>query len=214
MKAQERKALEANSLQKGLEQAIEGVKHGPSSALLFWIGAVVLIVLGYVLFTWFLSSANETGSARWMAVADAAFPSQVDGLLEKSDLKDTPQGRLARFQGRPRQALAGPARAGQQAHLVPGPGQRGHRPLRGTAQECGPSAPAPPGSTVGRGQGHEAQGNYDRAKQLYGNLVKDHAASALGKDAEKRLKRLDDPAAQKDLDDLRKEFGSSEGRTN
>ncbi|MBY0233280.1 MAG: hypothetical protein K2W96_28705 [Gemmataceae bacterium] len=215
MKAQERKALEANSLQKGLEQALEGVKQGPSSTLLFWVGAVALIVLAGWLFWWFLSSANDTGSARWMAVTGAAFPSQIDGLLEKPDLKDTPQGRLARFKAARAKLSQGLRELGSKRSSSLELVDEGTKLYEDLLKTAGRVPLLHQEALWGAAKGHEAQGKYDEARKLYERLVKDHASSALGKDAEKRLKRLGDKTAQKDLDDLAKEFGPApEGRAN
>ena len=218
MKAEERKALESNSLQEGLTQVLDGVKQGPSNTLLFWVGSVVLAVLAVMLFFWFARSSEATASGRWVALGDATFLPQVDELVGQADLKDTPQGRLARFKS---------ARLNLSQGLRELGGAKSDRARESIAaatkdyDELLRTAGRVPllhqEALWGAAKGHEAQGEYEKARELYGRLVKEYAASALGKDAEKQLKRLDDNDEQKkkDLADLARAFGAkSEGRPN
>src|SRR5205807_2063556 len=97
MKAEHRKELETNVLAQQIEKAYQGLRQGPSRTLLFWVGGAVAVLLVFLLFRYFMSTSEATTSGRWLKLDGVVFPEQLDELLKESDLKDTPQGRLARY---------------------------------------------------------------------------------------------------------------------
>ncbi len=62
---------------------------------------------------------------------------------------------------------------------------------------------------MGAAKAHESLGEYDPARRFYQQLARDHGNSALGREAEEQLKRLDAAEQSGELKALREEFNSS-----
>ena len=97
MKAEHRKELETNALAQQLTKAYEGLKQGPSRTTWFYIGGAVIVVLGIILFRYFMAESDRNAAERWVMLDEVVFPEQLTTLLDKSELKGSPQARLARF---------------------------------------------------------------------------------------------------------------------
>jgi hypothetical protein len=211
MKAEQRKALERNTLVEQARHLYEGMRHAPSRGTLFWGTLIVLAVV--VFFTWryFSRSSAEASSARWRLLDGVVFPEQLNTVADEPPpvgLKGTPQAPLARFKEARRHLQDGLRRLGSKVdrsraieniqlatkayeellkdtHLVPLLKQE---------------------ALWGAANGSETLGKYDRARELYGQLAKEFPDSALGKSAATQLARLDDPANEQDLQDLAREY--------
>jgi hypothetical protein len=206
-----KKELEKNVLAEQLTRAYDGLKHGPSRGTLVFIGVVVGGLLLYFLFRYFYYSSEATASQRWVLLDDAIFPEQLSLAMEKSELADTPQLRLARFKEARFQLSQGLRDLG-------GSSNKEARKQIEDATEiyeklAKSSGRLPPllhqEALWGAAKGYEAQGgteNVNRAIELYEKLVKEYASSALGKDAKKQLDRLGSDSTKQDLIDLNKEL--------
>jgi hypothetical protein len=209
MKAEERKALEQNSLVEGLEKAYEGVRKGPSKTTLYWlcgIGAVALVIW---LFVWFRNSAETQASQRWLELDSVAFPGQLDELLQKGELKDTPQGRLARFK-EARMTLADGLRT------LGDDRKKALQKIRAATEEyekllksSGRVPVLQQEALWGAAKGRESLGEIEDAKKHYNKLVAEFESSYLGKDAAEQLKRLNDPANAAALSKIKSELGTT-----
>ncbi len=207
MKAEERKALEQNSLVHGLEEAYEGVKKGPSSAVFYWVGGIVAVALVVGLFWYFTGAAEAIASARWAALANVAFPGQLEDLLSKSDWKDTPQGRLARFKQARLDLAQGLRELGIDKKAALKLIETAAGEYEALMKASGRVPVLQQEAIWGAAKARETLGEIDKAKEHYQRLVKDYEKTALGEDAAKQIKRLDDPANTRDLAEMRKEFG-------
>jgi hypothetical protein len=209
MKAEHRKELETNILAQHLEKAYQGLRQGPSRTFLFWVGGAVAVLLVFLLFRYFMSTSEATTSGRWLKLDGVVFPEQLDELLKESDLKDTPQGRLARY---------------KEARMNLSEGMRilGHSSSEGTekiesATRTYEELAKSPGRVPllhqealwGAAKGYEALGETDQAAKLYKRLADEYPTSALGMDAKKQLERLENTDNQADLAALKKAFSGS-----
>ncbi len=61
-------------------------------------------------------------------------------------------------------------------------------------------------SLMGAGKANELLGDLDKAHQFYQQLAKDYPNTTLGREADARLKALDDPNSKKEIDALAAEF--------
>jgi hypothetical protein len=203
MKAEHRKELESNVLVHQLEKAYQGIRQGPSRTTVIWIVGALVVVGVYVLFRIFMSSSEATASERWLKLDDVVFPEQLEKVVTENDLKDTPQGRLARF---------------KEARLQLSEGMRvlGNNPTEGTekiesATKTYEELAKSPGKVPllhqealwATAKGNEALGEFDTAMKWYKKLADEYPTSALGKDATKQLERLEN-ADKKELAALKK----------
>jgi hypothetical protein len=209
MKAEHRKELETNVLAQQLEKAYQGLRQGPSRTTILWIVGIVAVLLIYFLFRYFMSSSEAATSERWLELDDIVFPEQLETVLKKGDLKDTPQGRLARF---------------KEARLNLSEGVRilGNSPTDGVEkienatkayEELAKSslkvALLHQEALWGAAKGNEALGNIEQATSWYTKLKDEYPTSALGEDAKNQLKRLESPQTQADLAALKKALSAT-----
>jgi hypothetical protein len=208
MKAEHRKELETNVLAQHISRAIEGLKQGPSKTTLYWVGGAVAIVVIVWLFYYFLSSSKASTSERWRELDEAVFPEQYSSFLE-GELKDTPQGRQARFKEAAYdldQGLLDPKSPEAQEKIV-----KATEIYVDLARSVAREPILHQEALMGAARGFEAQGDIDQARTYYEQLVNEHPKSALGEKAKKSLERLDDKDNRATLAELKKAF-SSRGR--
>jgi hypothetical protein len=208
MKAEHRKTLERNTLVEGARHFYEGMRQKPSRGTLLWGG---LILLGIILFfTWryFSRSSAESNSARWRQLDEVVFPEQLDALTQDPKLQGTQQARLARFKEARRQLQDGLRLLGNKSNRPDAIANI--REATTSYEELLKDTHLVPllkqEALAGAARGRETLGDLDAAHKWYEQLVKEFPKSALGKDAEKQLARLDDPANKQDLQDLAREY--------
>jgi hypothetical protein len=209
MKAEHRKELETNVLVHQLEKAYQGIRQGPSRTTLLWVGAAVVVLVVYLLFRYFMTSSEATTSERWLKLDSIIFPDQLTKVLSEDDLKDTEQGRLARF---------------KEARMNLREGMRvlGSNPTEGvekieTATKAYEELAQSPGrvpllhqeALSGAARGYEALGDTENAAKFYKKLAGEYPTSALGKDAKKQYDRLEDPNNQAEIAALKKAFSAT-----
>src|SRR5262249_1753609 len=150
-------------------------------------------------FRYFLRSSEETASQRWLALDEIVFPEQLDSFLGNADLKDTPQGRLARYKEARHRLSQGLRDLGSNPTL----GIDSIRAGTGIYEELLKS-----GNRVdlltqealwGAAKGNEALDELDKAKEYYTRLANEFPQSALGKDAKKQLERIESPDGKRDI---------------
>jgi tetratricopeptide (TPR) repeat protein len=206
MKAEHRKELQTNTLAQTLGQAVQGLKEGPSRGTVL---VLVLVGLALVLFfTWryFSTSARETDSGHWLQWDDLTTPAQLDAFLQDKDLDGTEQGLLARFLAARRSLLEGTKDLGFNPGKATDELKKAADLYGKLAEETAKKPVLQEEALMGAGRAHESLGEYDRAKEYYRQLNDKYPNSARGKSAGQQLKRLDDPANAKDLQDLKTEY--------
>jgi hypothetical protein len=207
MKAEQRKELESNALIARLGRAYAGLKHGPSRGTRFFVGlAIVAALIG--LAWWYFSATSATGSsARWLKLDEVIFPEQLTGFLQDPEIKDTPQARLGRFLEARDSLRDGLAELGSDHKKGVALVKQGTKLYEELLKESGRVPLLQQEALWGAAKGNEALGNLDKAKGLYARLEKEFPRSALGEDAARQLKRLQE-ANKQDLTDLAAEYGA------
>jgi tetratricopeptide (TPR) repeat protein len=205
MKAEHRKELQTNTLAKTLGQTLQGLKEGPSRTT---VVVLVLIALAAVLiFTWryFSSASQEADSALWYKWDNLAAPDQLEGFLKNKEAEETIQGRLSRFLAARRALHEGLLALGQKDRR-----DQAQTNLKQAAELYSKLATEPakvPSLTeealLGAAQAFEALGDYDKARDLYGQLADKYKDTLQGQSAQRQLDRLNNPANQSALQDLR-----------
>jgi tetratricopeptide (TPR) repeat protein len=211
MKAEHRKELQRNTLAQTLNQAVHGIREGPSRNTVVLLVVVAVAVVLVFAWRWFYHEGQKTDSARWMQWDDLATPGQLESFLKDKELEGTPQARLARFLAARRDLLdglrdlgaTGPTKATALENVRKAAGdydkladESADRPL--LRQEA----------LLNAAKAYEALGEYDTAKQKYGALEKEYPDSARGRAAKARLAMLDDPANAHDLQELKREYAT------
>jgi tetratricopeptide (TPR) repeat protein len=205
MKAEHRKELETNTLAKTLGQTLQGLKEGPSR------GTVLILVLiglaALLIFTWryFARSSQEADSTLWYQWDNLAAPDQLDSFLKNKDAQDSTQGRLGRFLAARRALHDGLRDLGQlQQHTKALDDLKKASELYGKLiDETGRTPLLNQEALRGAAQAAESLGEYDRAKDLYGQLAQKYKDTVHGKNAQKQLERLNNEANKNDLQELK-----------
>jgi hypothetical protein len=209
MKAEHRKELETNVLAQHLEKAYQGLRQGPSRTTLFWVGGAVVVLLVYLLFRYFMSTSEATTSGRWLKLDEAVFPEQLTKLVDESDLKDTPQGRLARYKEARMQLTEGMRVLGNNTSDGTEKIETATKIYEDLAKSPGRVPLLHQEALWGAAKGYEALGDTDQATKFYKRLADEYPTSALGQDAKKQLERLENTDNQADLAALKKAFSAS-----
>jgi hypothetical protein len=206
MKAEERKALETNTLAKELNKAIDTFKQGPSRSTTIYLILGVSVVLAALLFRYFWRSSEATAAQRWLALDEIVFPEQLSAFLAKSDVADTVQGRMARFKEARLKLSQGIRDFGSDPSLSQKYIDEGTALYEKLVESAGRVPLLHQEALWGAAKGNEAKGDLDKAKKFYERLAKEYPASSLGKDAKAQLERLDSSAGQRDIAELMKTF--------
>jgi hypothetical protein len=203
---------ESSVLAEKFGQAYQGIKQGPSRGTLLLVGLAALVVA--LVFTWryFSTSSRNTSSERWMRLDGAIFPGQLDEAINDKDFKATPAGRVARFREARRLLHEGLRQLGMKDPLAFDRLRKATALYEELLKEPAPAPQLAQEALWGAAKGNESLGNLDKAREWYNKLQKDHKDSALAKDAEKQLARLDNPDNKADLDRLIKEYQPPSGQ--
>jgi hypothetical protein len=207
MKAEHKKALETNVLADRLGKAIEGVKHGPSRSTVVYGVVLVVAVLVVGLIYRLMSDSEQNTAERWTKLDSAVFAAQIDDIADGKQLKDTPQGRMARFLQARYNLSEGLRKLGAPETREQSLGQI-EKAAEAYEQLARSSDRVPllrQEALWGAAKGNEALGtteSLEKARGFYKELADKYPASELGKDAIKQLERLDG-ATKRELDTLR-----------
>src|SRR6516165_7170596 len=98
MKAEHRKELMTNSLAMRVNEAIQGMKEGPSRGTVLFLIAAGLVVILILAWRYFATSAEESDSARWLRWDSLTSPEQLKNFADDKDVQGHVQGRLARLE--------------------------------------------------------------------------------------------------------------------
>jgi hypothetical protein len=209
----ERKELQGNALAQQLNRAYEGIKQGPSRGTIIVLALVITAVLLFILFRYFWVSSSSADSQRWLMVDSANFPEQLNALLDDKELKDTPQHRIVRFKEARMKMSQGLRDWGNGNSNIR---ERAKKNVEEAvdlydklAKESSRTPQLHQEALWAAAKGYETLGGSDnlaRATERYETLKKEYEKSALGKDAEKQLKRLSNPSTKQTLSDLGREF--------
>jgi hypothetical protein len=199
------------TLSQGLEQAYEGLKQGPSSTTLFWVGGAVAVALVIGLFWWFWSSSDIASSARTRALQDIIFPAQVEAFLANPEHRDTVQYRLAQFRKARMDLAVGIRNLGDNIGSVANAAREqvadAVKTYTALTKVSGLVPTLQMEANLGAAKGHEALGEYKEAIEFYKKLASDYKDTEIGKQADKKVSLLKDEANQTDLKRLAETFG-------
>lgn len=205
MKAEERKARQSNALAEELGKVVEGIKHGPSRSTVFYVILAALVVAVVGLGVWLWRSSEEAASKRWLEYDEILFPDQLDSFLKKPEVKGTPQAQLARFREARANLAQGIADLGTKPDAAQEKLEKATELYEALVTDSRRLPILHQEALAGAARGNESLGNYDKAKEYYGLLAKEHDKTALGKEAKKQLDRLEGSNRQT-LDEIRKEL--------
>jgi len=208
MKAEERKALQTNALAQELGKAIDTIKQGPSRSTMIYLGVGIAIVAVALLARTFWRSSEATSSARWLKLDEIVFPEQLASFLEEPDLKETQQGRLARFKEARIKLTQGIRDLGTNPSLAQTNIEEGTKIYEKLIDSVSRVPLLHQEALWGSAKGNESLGQIDRAKEYYEKLVKEYPASSMGKDSKKQLERLDSDTGKKEIAELVKTFAA------
>lgn len=213
MKDTQRKELMTNSLTHRLGEAFQGMKQGPSRGTVVTLVVVGLILILVLAWRYFSRSAEESDSARWLRWDSVVSPDQLKELAEDKEIRNHIQGRLARVEQARRYLHDGLRDIGSEGTLrkeaVDNIRKAAH--LYGElVEECTDVPLLHQQVTMGAAKANESLGDYDQARKYYLQLAQspNTAQSALGKEAEEQLKRLEAAERNGDLEELRKKYQS------
>lgn len=207
MKAEERKALERNELAVELGKAIETLKHGPSRSTMIYLAIALFGILAILLFRWFWSSSELAASKRWVNLDEIVFPTQLATAVE-GDLKDTPQGRLAKFKQARMLLSLGIQDFATNHSLAQKNLSEGTRLYEELIDKSTRIPLLHQEALWGAAKGNESLGEIEKAKKYYTELSEKYASTSLGKDAAKQLQRLKAALERGEIDELQKEFST------
>jgi tetratricopeptide (TPR) repeat protein len=220
MKAEQRKELAKNDLAAGIEKLIAGVTEGPSKNQVTYItlGIVAVALVVTMVYTWiyFANQSKTADSERWAdlnrlisANAWSAAPDELQRFADDKKNAGTPQARLARFElarywMQSDRDLASPARD-RRAEAMSNVKKARDMYVK-LIDESGDAPALAQEALMGAAKASETIGDIDQAKKYYEKLAKDHAQTVYGKDASKRLERIN--SGKDDLDKLQTLIGS------
>lgn len=210
MKAEQKKALNENTIVHGISSAYTGIKHGPSRGTLLLLFAVGAVLIAGVTFRYFYHSTEAATSERWLKLDEIVFPEQLTTLTEDSAFMETPQGRLLRFK-RARLLLSDGMRdLGANPSLARKNVEDGTKLYEELAQSAGRVPLLHQEALWGSAKGLETLNEIDKARSYYERLKREYGNSAMGKDAAAQLDRLDSDAGKKEVSELHKILAPSD----
>ncbi len=212
MKAEHRKELMTNSLTTRFNEAVQGIKEGPSRGTLLTLIAVGLVVILVLAWRYFATSAEESDSARWLRWDSLASPEQLKNFADDKDVQGHVQGRLARLEEARRNLYDGLRDIGIQGAAR----TQALDSIKKSAElydalvnECADKPLLHQQTLLGAAKAHESLGDYDKADSYYQQLAQKYADSVLGKEAGEQIKRLEAGKKNGDLQALREEYKAS-----
>jgi tetratricopeptide (TPR) repeat protein len=209
MKAEHRKELVTNTLASRLGEAVQTMKEGPSrGTILVLVGAGLVVILALV-WHYLSTSAEETDSARWLRWDELRSPEELQKLAEDKELQGQTVGRLARLaearknlhDGLRDLGSVGTIRKQAQENI-----QKAAELYDKLADEFTDKPLLHQQILLGAAKAHESMGDIKQARKFYEQLTQKYKDTALGKDADEQLKRLDAAEQNGDLKALRDEY--------
>jgi hypothetical protein len=207
MKAEHRKELQTNVLAERLGQVVQTIKEGPSRGTVIVLSALAVVVLLYFAWRYFQQSSQEAESERWYKWDTVASPEQLKALADDTEMRGTLQERLARFQMARRHLADGLRDLGFNRASASENIRQAAEKYGKLADESSDHPVLLQEALLGAAKANESLGELEKARSFYTKLAQQYPTTALGKDAQKQLERLDAASAGKDLDELRKDFG-------
>lgn len=209
MKAEHRKELMTNTLAHRLGEAVQTMKEGPSrGTILVLVGAGLVVILALV-WHYLSTSAEEADSARWLKWDELRTPEELQKLAEDKELQGQTVGRLARL-AEARKNLhvglrdlggVGTIRKQAQENI-----QKAAELYDKLADEFTDKPLLHQQVLLGAAKAHESLGDKEQAHKFYQLLTQKYKDTALGKDADEQLKRLEAAEQNGDLKALRDEY--------
>ncbi len=189
------------------KSVLKTVKTPPSRAT--WLVLIVVLLVAALVgsWFWFTASASATNSELWLKKYETP-PTTAD--LERFAQDPNQQGSVQAHY-----ALAETARMQMQAvvnlgsvgRTQAGPQiQKARDAYEKLVRESGDTPALMQESLMGAAKANELLGDLDKAHQFYQQLARDYPNTALAKEADARLKALDDPNSKKEIDALAAEF--------
>jgi hypothetical protein len=212
MKAEHRKELMTNSLATRVNEAIQGMKEGPSRGTVLFLIAAGLVVILVLAWRYFATSAEESDSARWLRWDSLASPEQLKNFGDDKDVQGHVQGRLARLEEARRDLYDGLRDIG----VVGAARTQAPESIKKSAElydalvnEFSDKPLLHQQTLMGAAKAHESLGDYEKARSFYQQLAQKYGSTVLGKEAADQMKRLETGEQNGDLQALREEFKSA-----
>lgn len=212
MKAEHRKELMTNTLASRLGEAVQTMKEGPSrGTILVLVGAGLVVILALV-WHYLSTSAEETDSARWLRWDELRSPEELQKLADDKELQGQTVGRLARLAEARRNLhdglrdLGGVGTIRKQAQDNI---QKAAELYDKLVDEFTDKPLLHQQVLLGAAKAHESLGDDEQAHKFYQLLTQKYKDTALGKDAEEQIRRLEASRQNGDLKALRDEYNKS-----
>ncbi len=196
-------------LDRSLRKAAEFAKTPPSRTT--WIVLVCLVLVGTLIGVWFYFTATAAASSStlWTGL-DLTPRADLQKFAQEANHQNTVQGRWAEARAARLDmqdvALLGGTNADRDKAAKEIEDARSI--YQKLVQEAGDTPPLMQESLMGLAKSNEILGDLDKAKQYYDQLSRDYPKSALGQDAQKRSKALEDPAVKEQIQTLAAEFAA------
>ena len=186
---------------------LKAVQTPPSRST--WL-ILVVVLLGAALvgsWFWFTSSANATNSELWVKKYETPpTTADLERFAEDPNQQGSVQARFALAEAARRQMRA-VADLGSISRAQAGPQiQKARDAYEKLVRESGDVPALMQESLMGAAKANKMLGDPDKAHQFYERLAKESPPSPLTREAEARLKALDDPNTKKEIDALAAEF--------
>ena len=202
---------EDNLLTQSYKSILQAVKKPPSRTTWLVLVAVLLAAALVGSWFWFTSSATASSSAVWLQKMETPrTAADLEKFAQNSDHQGTVAGRfaLAEAARRQMQAVANLGDVTQRANALADIG-KARDTYEKLVKESGDTPALMQESLMGAAKANETLGDLGKAKQFYQQLAKDYGNTALGREADARLKALDDENAKKVMETLKDEFAPS-----
>jgi hypothetical protein len=198
---------------RSYKSVLQSVKKVPPRAA--WLIAVVVLLVAVLVGSWFYFTTSATAAASavwlsWWENAQTSSPADLDKFAKDAAHQGTIQARFARAEAADRRMQEAVPHLG-----APTPADRAEAVAQineartayeDLVKESGDAPALMQQCLMGAAKANEVLGDLDKAKQFYQQLAHDHAATALGKEAEARVKALDDDNAKATMAALAHEY--------
>lgn len=208
MKAEHRKELETNILADSMGRAISGIKHPhrPNRLNVLLIVAFCVVLLAFVIYSYWTAAARAENSERWRLFDDGAYQA-LDKLIKEGESKASKAARLQRnwmiFWEEGFKQLGTFERATLRAQILGQLDALGSD-YRKFSDECSGDPVFEPEAlyfvgVIEETMALQSRDRLDRAQKAFENVVEKHPDSAFGKAAAERVKALKNERTRTEL---------------
>ncbi len=194
---------EESLLARWYKDFLTAVKQPPSKST--WLLLVVVLLAAVLIgsWFWFTSSSNASSSELWLKKFQTPpTPADLEKFAEDPSQKASVQARFALVESA-RRRMAAVADLGSDARAKAAPEITKAKDIyEELVRDSGDTPALMQESLFGAAKANEALGDLAKARQFYAQLAKDYKDTVLGREADARIKALDEDAAKKDMQAL------------